>query len=117
MAKNIVFEDTVKMRVVVDSPASPVSGDVCRVGDRVGIAETDKSAVDGKTTVKFRCAANVSVKGVNGSGNSAVAVNDVVFFVDADTPPLSKKTSGTRAGIALATVGSGSTATILVLFG
>lgn len=116
MAKNIIFEDVVQLRCVVDSPASPVSGDVCRVGDRVGIAETDKGA-DGKTTVKFRCAADVSVKGVNGSGNSAVAVNDVVYFVDADTPHLSKKATGTRAGLAQAIVGSGATATVLVLFG
>ena len=116
MAKNIKFEDVDQFRVVVDSPADPVSGDVCRVGDRVAIALTDKGT-DGKTTVKYACAAEVSVKGVNGSGNSAVAVTDVLYFVDADTPNLSKKATGTRAGTAQEAITSGSTATILVLFG
>lgn len=117
MAKNIIFEDVNQYRALVDSPASPISGDVVRVGDRVGIALTDEGTDDSKTTVKFRCAAEVPVKGVNAGGNSAVAVNDVLYYVDGDTPHLSKKVAGTRAGLAQAAVSSGGTATILVLFG
>jgi len=114
MARNIVFEDFQdNLSVVCDSPASPVSGDVVRVGDRVGVALTDERD-DGTTTVKFRCVADLPVKGVNGAGNSAVAVNDVLYYVDGDTPHLSKKTTGTRAGLALEAVSSGGTATIRV---
>lgn len=116
MARNIVFEDFEdNLSVVCDSPATPASGDVVRIGDRVGVALTDERT-DGTTTVKFRCVAEVPVKGVNAGGNSAVAVNDVLYYVDGDTPHLSKKVAGTRAGLALATVGSGSTATIRVAF-
>jgi hypothetical protein len=55
------------------------------------------------------------VKAVNDSGNSAVAVGDEIFYVDADTPKLSKKSSGYKFGIALEAVTSGETATINVL--
>jgi len=58
---------------------------------------------------------SVSVKGVDGGGNSAVAVGDKLYYVDADTPPISKKTSGTFFGYALGAVSSGATATINVL--
>lgn len=116
MAKNIVFEDfQSNLSVVCSDPATPASGDVVRYGDRVGIALTDERD-DGTTTVKFTCVADVPVKGVNGSGNSAVADGDVLYYVDADTPKLSKKATGTRAGIAQAAVSSGGTATIRVAF-
>lgn len=116
MATNIVIEDTVDLSVVCTDPATPASNDPVIFGDQPGIALTDERP-DGTTTVRRKCVAEVSVKAVNGSGNSAVAVNDAIFYVSGDTPKLSKKTTGVRFGTALEAIASGSTATIRVLVG
>lgn len=113
MALNVIHELGDQLDVIVDHPASPSSGDLVRVGELIGVALTDERA-DGYTTVKFNGTVEVSVKGINGSGNSAVAVNDQIFYVDADTPTASKKATGRLAGQAMETVGSGATATILI---
>jgi predicted RecA/RadA family phage recombinase len=116
MAQNGVFDFNNSMSVVCNDPTTPASGDPVLVGDMVGVAETDERT-DGTTTVRFNCTRKVSVKGVNAGGNSAVAVGDTIYYVSADTPKLSKKVAGVRAGIALETVSSGGTATIRVRFG
>ncbi len=100
--------------VAVSNPAAPVSGDPVRVGALCGVAVADKMS-DGNTVVRIRGVVNVSVRGVDGSGNSAVAVGDRLYYVDADTPKLSKKSSGTFFGYALGTVAGGATAAIDVL--
>lgn len=102
------------LTVVVSNPSSPVSGGPVRIGAFCGVAVADKRA-DGKTVVRIRGVVNVSVKGVDGAGNSAVAVGDKLYYVDADTPNLSKKATGTFFGYALGAVASGSTADIDVL--
>lgn len=56
----------------------------------------------------------LSVRGVNGGGNSAVAFGDKLYFVAGDTPKLSKKDTGVFFGYALGTVGGGATAAIAV---
>lgn len=106
----------------VSHPTTPLSGQPCRIGLETGMALTDEGAggnTSTQTTVDtgpFR--ALLSVKGVNDSGNSAVAIGDAIFYVDADvgdgTGFLSKKSSGYFYGFADDTVGSGSTATINV---
>ena len=116
MAKNIKFEDGSQLSVVCTHPATPASGDPVRVGDRCGVALTAERA-DGTTTVKFDGVATLSVKAVNAGGNSAVAVGDTLYYVDADTPVLSKKVAGVRFGYALAAVTSGATASIDVAVG
>jgi hypothetical protein len=79
-----------------------------------GLALTDERTA-GDTTVNFGpFVADVSVKAVDGSGNSAVAVGDAIWYVDADTPKLSKKASGYFFGFALETITGGATATIRV---
>lgn len=114
MAKNIVFSEGEQLSVVCSDPATPKSGDPVRWGELTGVALTNERA-DGTTTVRFTNAvATVSVKGVNGSGNSAVADGDEIFYVDADTPKLSKKATGRLFGQAMGTVGSGSTGSIRV---
>lgn len=113
MATNIVFEQGDQLSLVVSHPATPASGDPVRYGDICGIALTDERA-DGTTSVQFDGVADVSVKGVNGSGNSAVAAGDSIFYVDADTPVLSKKATGKLFGYALEAVSSGGTDTIRV---
>ncbi|RJQ04826.1 MAG: DUF2190 family protein [Bacillota bacterium] len=118
MAKNKVFDDTI-LSVVCSDPAAPNSGDPVRVGSFTGVAITDEG--DGgnaatNTSVDFGVGVwDLSVKGVDDGGNSAVAVGDAIYYVDADTPKLSKKSSGYFFGIALETVNAGATATINVL--
>lgn len=110
------FGPPVTLSVVCTNPTTPAAGDPCRVGDIAGVAITDERA-DGTTTVNFGpMVADLSVKGVtDGPSNSAVAIGDPLFYVDADTPKISKKKAGYFIGWALETVGSGSTATIQVL--
>lgn len=114
MAKNVIHEHGDQLDVVVDHPTTPVSGNLVRVGSKVGLALGDERADTGLTTVKFNGTVEVPVKGINGGGNSAVALNDQIFYTDADTPPASKKNTGTLIGQAMATVGTGATATIIV---
>jgi len=118
MATNIVNKPGDQMNVVVSHPTSPVTGDPVRYGQMTGIALTDEGEggnISTETTVDFGpYIATHSVKGIDGSGNSAVAVGDKLYYPDADTPPLSKKDTGYFYGYAMATVGSSSTATIAV---
>lgn len=112
MAKNIKFDPADQLSVICTSPTSPVSGDPVRWGLMTGTALTDENA-DGETTVKFGShVATQSVKGVNDSGNSAVADGDALFYVDADTPHLSKKSTGYFYGFAKGVVLTGATTTI-----
>jgi hypothetical protein len=114
MAKNILFDPGEQLDLVCSDPATPASGGPVRVGSATGIALTNEQA-DGKTTVKLGgFVAELSVKGVDGSGDSAVALYDALWYVDADTPKISKKATGYFFGFALDTVNSGATKTIPV---
>jgi predicted RecA/RadA family phage recombinase len=117
MAKNFV-QDGKTINAAASHPATPASGDPVRVGTIPGVAITAESEggnASGETTIQTEGVFNLSVKGIDGSGDSAVAAGDKIYYVDADTPVLSKKDSGYLFGKALGTVGSGSTATIAVL--
>ena len=115
MATNIVFDPGWLLSVVCSDPATPASDDPVRYGNLTGLAMVDEDS-DGYTAVNFGpFIANLSVKGVDGSGNSAVAVGNALWYVDADTPKLSKKATGYFYGIALETVNSGATKTIQVM--
>lgn len=116
MAKNVVYAEGDQLSLACTDPATPASGDPVLIGQIPAVALTAERS-DGTTTVKRDGTATLSVKGVDGGGNSAVAVGDIIYYVTGDTPKLSKKTSGVRYGYALATVGSGSTATIEVAIG
>jgi hypothetical protein len=96
-----------------------MSGDPVAVGQLVGVALIDEVTVAGdpllgKASVDTGGAWNLSVKGIDGSGDSAVAVGDAIYYVSADTPRLSKKATGVLFGHALAAVVSGATTTIPV---
>lgn len=121
MAKNMIRMDANHLSVVVTNPTTPASGDPVRFGSLIGVAETAKGdGGNGATYTSVDFGARVwdlSVKAVNDSGNSAVAVGDSIFYVDADTPKLSKKASGYYVGVALEAVTSGSTDTINVRVG
>ncbi|MEV8638103.1 DUF2190 family protein [Streptosporangium sp. NPDC051023] len=116
MAKNIIFEDGTQLALTATDPATPASGDPVVVGQIPGVALINEAS-DGLTTIKTNGVATLSVKGIDGGGNSAVAAGDILYYVSGDTPKLSKKTSGVRFGYALEVVSSAATATIRVKIG
>jgi hypothetical protein len=119
MAKNLIYKPGYELSVVCDSPTTPASGDPVRYGNLTGLALTDKGEGGNpttETTVDFGpFIADLSVKAVDADGDSAVAVGDGIWYVDADTPKLSKKASGYFFGFALEAITSGATDTINVM--
>jgi predicted RecA/RadA family phage recombinase len=97
--------------------ASVVSGDPIVVGQLPGVALTSSETTTNNVTMKTDGVFNLPVKGIDGSGNSAVAIGDILYHTVADSPPVSKKATGVRFGYALEAVGSGLTATIKVKIG
>lgn len=89
------------------------SGDPVAMGELPGVANLD-IANGSSGSVKTRGVVSLSVAGVDGSGNNAVAFGDKLYFVDADTPKINKKDTGVFFGYALGIVGGGATATINV---
>ncbi len=116
MATNLKIEKPRHLSLVCTDPTTPASGDPVLHGQLPGVALTDERS-DGTTSVDTSGVYNLSVKGVDGSGNAAVASGDRIYYVTGDTPKLSKKTAGVSFGIALGTVASGATSTIPVLVG
>ena len=121
MADNRIKEHGRKLSLTCTHPASPSSGDPVRIGNLIGVALTDERTA-GDTTVDLGQAVyDLSVKAVDDDGNSAVAVGDKLYYVDADvddgTGFLSKKVTGYFAGIALEVVPTGTTVTINVRIG
>lgn len=115
MATNEIYKPGYQLAVVCSNPTTPASGGPVRYGNMTGLALADEDTA-GLTPVDFGSfVADLSVKGVDDNGNSAVAVGDAIWYVDADTPKLSKKTAGYFFGIALETVNSAATGTIKVL--
>lgn len=102
-----------KLSLTASHPTTPASGNPVRVGEMVGVAITDEQA-DGTTSIDFGGVYDLAVGGVDGGGNSAVAVGDRLYYTDADTPVINKKNTGRPVGFALGTVTSGGTATIPV---
>lgn len=116
MAANRKFPRGAALSLVATDPAAPASGDPVVVGQIPGVALTAERT-DGTTSIQLDGAFDLSVKGIDGSGNSAVAPGDILYYVAADTPKISKKATGVRFGYALEAVGSGATATIAVKVG
>ncbi|PKN91100.1 MAG: hypothetical protein CVU44_21015 [Chloroflexi bacterium HGW-Chloroflexi-6] len=116
MAKNLIYNGCDGLAVTCSDPATPVSGDPVRFGEKCGVA-LDAEQADGKTVVDFTQGHvyDLSVKAIDGVGNSAVAFGDKIYYVDADTPKLSKKNTGRLFGYAWETVTSGGTDTIQVM--
>jgi predicted RecA/RadA family phage recombinase len=113
MATNEIFNTGNQIDVTL---ASVTSGDPVVAGQIPGLALNSTDA-NGKVTMKTDGVATFSVKGIDGGGSSAVAVGDILYYVNADTPKISKKNTGVRFGYALEAVSSGSTATIRVKIG
>jgi predicted RecA/RadA family phage recombinase len=114
MAKNEKERRATQMRITVTAGAK--SGDPVVYGQRPGVCLTDADA-NNKATVAFEGGYDLSVKGIDGGGNSAVAEGDILYFVTGDTPHISKKATGVRYGYAAGAVNAGATATITVILG
>lgn len=114
MAINEVLDRADTLYVAV--PSGKLSGDPVVSGQIPGVALIDRDAA-GKVTMTRVGSYNLSVKGIDGGGNSAVAIGDIIYYTEADTPKLSKKATGVRFGYANAAVTSGATATIEVVLG
>lgn len=114
MAKNLSkkFEDVLELPV----PVGYVSGDPVVVGGITGVCLTSRD-VDGNALVQIKGAPifTLTVNGVDGAGNSAVAIGDKLYFVEADPIKISKKATGVFYGYALGTVAAGASAAIKVL--
>ena len=113
MASNLFQANGDELSVAL---ASITANDPVVVGQKPGVALTSTDG-NGNVTVKTSGVFTLSVKGIDGGGNSAVAVGDIIYYVSGDTPKLSKKNSGVRVVYALQTVSSGATTTIRVLLG
>lgn len=100
-------------RVVATHPATPVKHGPVLVGQLAGVALGPKNSA-GVTQITTVDVWDLSVKAVDGGGNSAVAAGDKIYYVTADTPVLSKKATGVLFGVAMGTVTTGATATIPV---
>jgi predicted RecA/RadA family phage recombinase len=117
MAKNNVYMWTDSLPLVCTAPATPQSGDPVLAGQIPGVALTSKDS-NNVNTVAVNGTFDLSVKGENNAGNSAVAVGDILYYEAGQTPPINKdSTAGVRFGYALAAVASGATATIPVKIG
>lgn len=120
MAGNIIFEAGDQLSLAATNPTTPASGDPVIVGQLPGVALTTETA-DGNTTIKFDGVADLSVKAVTtAASGSAVAVGDILYYVPANTPKLSKAvgdSGAVRFGYALEAITSGSTDTIRVKVG
>lgn len=117
MSKNRDFADGNFLSLAATDPATPASGDPVLVGQLPGVSLTAERA-DGTTSVQTTGVFDLAVKGViTGPANQAVAAGDILYYTAGHTPKLDKDTGGVRFGYALATVGSGATATIPVKLG
>lgn len=117
MAKNTVYMWTESLPLVCTAPASPQSGDPVLYGQLPGVALAPKDT-NNVTTVALNGVFELSVKGENNAGNTAVAAGDVLYYEAGQTPPINKdNVAGVRYGTAMAAVASGATTTIPVRVG
>lgn len=114
MAKNQRFEFGKKVSLPVAS--GRVSGDPAVSGQIPGVCLIDRDA-NGNATMHLEGVYDLAVNGVDGSGNSAVAIGDILYYTAGDTIKLSKKATGVRFGYAMGALGSGANGTIPVKLG
>jgi hypothetical protein len=96
--------------------ASKSADDPAVFGQIPGVCATD-TRTDGTVSLETEGVYDLSVKGVDGSGNAAVVAGDILYYTAGDTPKINKKTTGVRFGYALEAVASGATDTIQVVVG
>lgn len=114
MAKNRKYKPGAQLSYAV--PDGTKSGDPVVVGQIPGVALIDRTP-RGTATVESDGVFALQVKGIDGAGNSAIAVGDILYFNAGDVPKISKKATGVRFGYAREAVAAGATATIEVKLG
>ena len=119
MALNEAFRTTDELSLPV--PANVVPGAAVVVGGIRGIAETAYNPATGRATIKItpKSAWNLSVQAFSSltaspQTGSAVAIGDSLY-ASGSPEVISKDSSGTLIGYALAVITSGQTAVITVL--
>lgn len=116
MAKNRKYANGRKLSLVASHPATPVSGDPCRVGKMAGVALTTERA-DGTTSIDFEGVYNINVDDDAGTG---IAVGDLLYYQDGATgsPATNVNNNATTPeasfGFALGTLGANATGVIPV---
>lgn len=117
MATNRVYKDGDLLSLVCTAPTTPASGDPVLCGQIPGVALAAEEA-DGKTPLALKGVFDLSAEAVDGSGESAIAVGDIVYYDAAATVKINKDSSnGVRFGYAMEAVLAGATATIQVRVG
>jgi predicted RecA/RadA family phage recombinase len=112
MATNMIYKDGDQLKFYTN--ASLNSGDPFVVGQIPAVALANEDS-DKYTVGRLAGVFDLSVKGIDGSGNSAVSIGDKIYYVTGDTPKLNKKATGVFFGYALEAIASGETDTIKVL--
>ena len=100
----------------IDIPVASgtVAGDFVVVGLIKGVAQIDRQS-DGTASITREGSHVFTSKGVNASGNSAIAVGDAIYFNSGATPKYNKDAGGVLIGYALSALASGSTGDVEVL--
>jgi len=99
---------------LVVAKASMDSGDPTVIGTIPGVCLTDTEG-DGNVVLATAGVYDLAVHGEDGSGDSAVAIGDIVYY---DTDEVNvDDANGVRFGYALEVVASGATTTIQVAIG
>ncbi|GIK63861.1 MAG: hypothetical protein BroJett018_16550 [Chloroflexota bacterium] len=114
MATNVKYDRGSNVRLELTVGASQTKGSVILISQMpVFLLEASDSANKAPCILPGSFVAELAVTGANAGGNSAVAVGDRLYK---DGTEINKDaTNGVSIGYALATVGSGATATIQVL--
>lgn len=118
MSRNQRYE-LYRLPVVVSHPTAPLSGDPVRWGSICGVAIVDEgdggNAATG-TSVDFGPGAwMLTVSGAASGGASNVVEGDLLYYVDANYPVLTKDARGTFFGYAMAAVTSATSGSIAVM--
>lgn len=96
--------------------ASSLSGDPMVIGQIPGVL-VKNADTSNKSVMQTDGIFTLSVKGVDGVGNAAIALGAIIYYTAGDTPKLNAKTTGVRFGYALEAVTSGATSSIMVQIG
>lgn len=114
MAKNVKYDRGGNIRLDMTVGASQVKDSVILISQMpVYLLEASDANNKAPCILPGTLVAELAVTGANAGGNSAVAIGDRLYK---DGTEVNKdSTNGTLVGYALATVGSGATATIQVL--
>lgn len=114
MATNEIFKDAEQIQLTV---GASVAARTPMVVGNIPVMTLTATGSSGTTaaTCLLKGVVDVSVHGADGSGNSAVAVGDIVYY---DSTELNvDDTNGVRWGYALEAISSGDTDTIRCLIG